>query len=124
MDTFLWILQWLLFAVFLGAGAVKGLLPPERLLAVEQMGWVADTGIFRARMAGYAEIVGAFGLILPGPTGLPAYFVPVAALGLATIMGLAAVTVHRPRNEPIVPHAVLGGLALVVAIGRLIEPVS
>ena len=48
----------------------------------------------------------------------------VAALGLATIMGLAAVTVHRPRAESFVPHAVLGGLALVVAIGRLIEPVA
>lgn len=124
MDTFLWILQWLLFAVFLLAGGVKGLLPPERLLAIEQMGWITDTGIFRARMAGYAEIVGAFGLIIPGVTGLPGYFVPVAALGLATIMGMAAVTVHRPRNEPIVTNAVLGGLALVVAIGRLVEPVT
>lgn len=124
MDTFLWILQWLLAAVFLMAGAMKAFTPPEKLLANKNMGWIADTGIQQARIAGFSEILAAFGLVVPGLTDLPDFFTPLAALGLVVVMAMAVIMVHRPRGEPVIPNIVLGGLALVVAVGRLVEPMG
>lgn len=124
MDIFLWILQWLLAAVFLMSGAVKAFMPPAKLLENERMGWITDTGIQQARMAGFAEILAAFGLVLPGLTSIPDFFTPLAALGLVVVMGLATITVHKPRNEPLVPTMVLGALALIVAVGRVIQPMG
>ncbi len=124
MDTILLALQWLLAAVFLMAGMMKLAMPVDKLLANPKMAWVADVGIPKTRLAGATEIMGAMGLTLPIVTGLPAILVPLAALGLATIMVLSIVTVHKPRNEPLVPSIVLGALALVVAVGRFIEPLA
>lgn len=76
----------------------------------------------RARTAGYAEIAGALGLVLPGLLHIAEWLTPLAALGLVIVMILAIVTVHRPRNESITVPAVLGVLALIVAIGRVIVP--
>lgn len=122
MSTFLWILQWLLAAVFLMAGAMKAFMPEDKLLANDNMAWVKDEGISRARTAGYAEIAGVLGLVLPGLLDIAGFLTPLAALGLVIVTVLAIVQVHRPRNEPIVIPAVLGLLALIVVIGRIIEP--
>ncbi|MEE8601744.1 DoxX family protein [Euzebya tangerina] len=121
MSVALWVLQGLLAAAFLAAGAMKAFTPEEKLLANDNMAWIETEGMQRARTAGYAEIAGALGLILPGVTGIATFLTPLAALGLAITMVLA-MQVHQKRNEPIVPPAVLGVLCLIVLIGRVIEP--
>ena len=122
MTVVLWILQGLLAAVFLAAGVMKSITPEAKLVANPQMSWIESTGVQQARVAGYAEVAGALGLVLPGITGIATFLTPLAALGLAVVMGMAAVMVHQPRNEPIVLNIVLGSLELLVAIGRVIEP--
>lgn len=108
--------------MFLAAGAMKAFMPEDKLRANENMAWIEEHGIQQARIAGYAEIAGALGLVLPGLFGTATVLTPVAAIGLVVIMVLAVVRVHLPRDEPIIPPVVLGALSLVVAIGRLIEP--
>ncbi|CAN5850365.1 DoxX family protein [soil metagenome] len=122
MSTFLWVLQWVLAVAFFMAGAMKAFMPKDKMLENERMEWVRDEGLQRARTAGYAEIAGALGLVLPGLLHIAEWLTPLAALGLVIVMILAIVTVHRPRNESITVPAVLGVLALIVAIGRVIVP--
>lgn len=125
MNTFLWILQWLLAVLFLVSGAMKAFSPEERLRAQEQMAWIADTGIEQARMAGFAEILAALGLVLPGLTGIAPVLTPLAALGLVIVMALAA-RLHQRRSEMqmVGVNAALGILALIVAVGRFLEPLD
>lgn len=122
MSTFLWVLQWVVAVAFFMAGAMKAFMPKDKMLENERMAWVRDEGLPRARTAGYAEIAGALGLVLPGLLDIADWLTPLAALGLVIVMILAIVTVHRPRNESITVPAVLGVLALIVAIGRVIVP--
>ena len=117
MNVFLWILQVLLAVVFAAAGAMKASQPRERL--AEKLPWVADFSDGAVRLIGAVEILGALGLILPAATGIATALTPLAALGLAVAMVLAAL-VHARRKEfsAIPPSAVLAVLAALVAWGR------
>jgi uncharacterized membrane protein YphA (DoxX/SURF4 family) len=117
VNVFLWILQILLAAAFLGAGLTKITQPPEKLRT--RMGWVDDFTGPNVKLIGAAEVLGAIGLILPWLTGIAKVLTPIAALALAALM-LGAVIVHirRKENQQIAPSAVLLVLSLVVAIGR------
>jgi hypothetical protein len=66
-----------------------------------------------------AEVLAAFGLVLPGSTGLLPWLTPLAAAGLAPIMAGAAV-LHLSRGEiaPMLVTAVLLALAAFVACAR------
>jgi hypothetical protein len=76
----LWTVQVLLAAVFLFAGGLKLVLPIEML-----KGPVALPGAF-LRFLGTAEVMGAFGLILPGLFGIRPRLTTLAASGLLIIM--------------------------------------
>ena len=122
MDTFLWILQWLLAAVFLMAGAMKLMQPKEELAA--NMGWVEDFSANTVRGIGAAEVAAAIGLVLPPLTDIAPVLSPLAATGLVVVM-VGAAAVHRRRNEAqyIAVTATLAIVAAFVAIGRFgIEP--
>jgi len=71
-------------------------------------------------ISGTAEILGGLGLILPGLTGIQVRLTPLAGIGLALVMVLAAVF-HLQRGEVTnVPGNLLfGALAAFVAYGRL-----
>ncbi len=66
MNTALWILQVLLAAVFLAHGLLYLLPPAAMRKTMEEMPFSA--GFFR--FIGVAEILAAFGLTLPGWTGI------------------------------------------------------
>src|SRR5207248_4400506 len=87
-SVLLWIVQGLLAALFLFAGAMKLALPAAELTkgpVVLPIGFL--------RLIGVAEVLGALGLILPGVLRFRRGLVPLAALGLVTIMiGATAVT--------------------------------
>ncbi len=115
MNKILWIVQGLLAAVFLFAGGVKLVLPAE-----------AFTGPGPAipvpflRFIGVCEVLGAFGLILPGLFRIRTQLTPLAAAGLVIIMiGAVAITLISGMGVVIalIPF-VVGVLAAFVAYSR------
>jgi uncharacterized membrane protein YphA (DoxX/SURF4 family) len=109
----LWIVQGLLAALFLFAGVMKLVLPPEEL-----KGPVAFPVLF-LRFIGVAELLGGLGLILPGLLRIKPALTPLAAAGLLIIMiGATAISVATgPITTGIVPF-VCGLLLLLIAYYR------
>lgn len=116
MDIVLWIVQVLLALAFLAAGAMKLTQPKSRL--VDNLKWAEDFSEGNIKLIGLAEVLGALGLVLPMWTGILPWLTPLAAAGLAVLM-IGASATHFRRKETIVPSAVLGVLAVLVALGRL-----
>lgn len=110
----LWIIQGLLAALFLFTGAVKLLAPLEKL-----QGPVAFPGWFY-RFLGFAELCGAFGLILPGALRIQRALTPIAALGLTLIVtGATVITLESGMGAALaVLPCVAAILAASVAYGR------
>jgi hypothetical protein len=119
MNLALWIIAGLLAAVFLFAGANKLFIPQEKLAKAPGGGWVNDFSPGFVKALGAVEILGAVGLILPAALDIAPILVPLAAVGLATIMTGAAIVTTR-RHEPM--HALLNltylALIALIAIGR------
>lgn len=122
MDTFLWVLQWLLASMFLMAGMMKLMQPKEKL--VQSMGWANDFTSSTVKFIGVAEVLAAIGLVVPPLTDIAPIFSPLAATGLVLLM-IGAFAAHRRRDEVqfMAVTAMLAVVAAFVAIGRFfIEP--
>ena len=109
----LWIIQWLLAALFLFAGAMKLAMPAAELARQSPL----PVGFLR--FIGLAEALGAIGLVAPGLTRIRTGLTPLAAAGLTIIMIGAVVTtvVIGPAAPAMIPF-VIGALAAFVAWGR------
>ncbi len=113
MTYVLWIVQVLLALVYLGVGSMKLMLPAEELTAQTPV-----PALF-TRFIGVCEVLGAFGLILPGLFRTRTGLTPLAAAGLAVIMiGAVVITVMTMGVLPAIFPLVLGLLAAFVAYGR------
>ena len=118
MNVVLWVLQALLVAFFLAAGASHLLMPMARLKASAP--WTEDVGGPRTRMIGLIELLAAIGLVLPGITHIATVLLPLAAIGVVLIfVGAIALHVRRGEVRVIGMHIVVIALALVVVWGRL-----
>ncbi|PWR04993.1 DoxX family protein [Micromonospora acroterricola] len=128
MNVVLWIIQILLAAVFLGAGAAKLSQPKEKLR--DRMGWVDPVPPSQVKALGAVEVLAALGLVLPALTGVATVLTPLAALGLVIVM-IGGILVHlrdmkrqdtderrRTEVQGAVTCVVLLVLAAVVAWGR------
>ena len=117
MHIGLWVVQVLLGVAFLAAGLGHLAQPMEQLRA--QNPWITGTMGQFVRFIGVVEVLGGLGLILPSATRIKPSLTPLAALGLTTVMVLAALT-HAVRGEffMIPVNAVFGGLMAFVAWGR------
>ena len=117
MNIALWIVQGLLAAMYLMAGAMKTF---NTTKAKEQMPWAKNRSDGFVRFVGISELLGALGLILPLITGILPWLTPLAAIGLATIQLLAIFTEHLPRKEyNVIPvNILLLALAVFVVFGR------
>ena len=118
MNTFLWIIQGMLAAVFMMTGARKLFQKKEAL--IDKMGFVEDFSELQISGIGVLEIMGAMGLVLPWATGILTWLTPVAAKGLALTM-VGAFLTHLRRNEFIpmgIVNIVLFLLTVVIIIGR------
>lgn len=117
MQVALWVLQVVLAVFFMMVGYSHAILPYDQI--AEQATWMKEVPRGLSHFIGYAEIAGGVGLILPAATRVAPGLVPLAALGLATIMILAALF-HLVRGEGSVIglHVVVTALALFVAWGR------
>jgi len=115
MNTLLWVVQVVLAFAFLAHGLLF-LFPPEAVRKVKKQ-LPLPAGFMRFIYV--AEVLAAFGLILPGLTGILPWLTPLAATGLVPIMG-GAVVFHLSRREmaPALVTAVLFALAVLVALTR------
>lgn len=120
MNTALWIVTWVLAAVFTASGLMKVVVSKATLLRNPMMAWAEAWPAGMIRTIGVLEICGALGLVVPRLLDRATFLTPLAGLGLALIMVGAFVTHLRRTELPSLPvTAVLGGLAAFVAIGRL-----
>lgn len=121
----LWVAQIVLGVMFGMAGVTKSTQPIADL--AQQLVWPGQVPEALVRFIGISELLGGVGLVLPAATRIKPVLTPLAALGLVTVMLLAALF-HLVRAEfgGIAVNVVLGGVAAFIAWGRLrkapIEP--
>src|SRR3954464_4879430 len=119
MNVALWIVTCLLAAVFLLAGGKKLFIPQEKLAKAPGGGWVNDFSAGFVKALGAVEVLGAIGLVLPAVLDIAPVLVPLAAVGLATIMGGAVITrIRRHEFKPMLLDLTYLASALFVAWGR------
>jgi uncharacterized membrane protein YphA (DoxX/SURF4 family) len=113
MNVALWVVQILLGALFIFAGAMKFVMPVEAMQdPIAFPGWFL-------RFIGAAELAGGIGLILPSLLRIKPALTPLAAAGLVIIMiGATAIGVATgPIAMASIP-LVVGIAAAFVAYGR------
>jgi hypothetical protein len=112
-NGWLWTVQGLLAALFVFAGGMKLVLPPEALAGPVPL----PVGFLR--FIGVAEVLGAIGLILPGLLRTQLALTWLAAAGLVVIMvGATTVTVLGGGGGQALVPLVVGLLAGGIAYGR------
>jgi uncharacterized membrane protein YphA (DoxX/SURF4 family) len=112
-NILLWIVQGVVAALFLFTGVIKLTMPIATLAQVSKL-----PGAFM-RFIAVAELVGAFGLVLPGLLRIKPGLTPLAAACLLIIM--IGATFLTAANQGIAAAAlpfVVGGLLVVIMRGR------
>ena len=120
MNILLWIIQVLLALLFLFAGIPKLIFPADLLQANAPPGSIHFSDLF-LKFIGVCEVLGAFGLLLPGLFRTRKGLTPLAALGLFIIMIGAVVVSLPPGYAMAIVPAVAGLLCAFVAYGRGIK---
>lgn len=118
MNLMLWILAFVLAAVFAASGVVK--LATARDQQIDRTPYVEDFPQIVIRGIGVLEILGAIGLLLPGLLDVATLLVPLAGAGLAITMVFAAL-VHIRRGDGVAaaaPSIVLAILSVFFAWTR------
>jgi len=112
MHVLLWVIQGLLAALFVFAGAMKFIMPAEEMTKNSPLplGFLYFIGV--------AELLGGLGLVLPGLFHIRERLTPLAAAGLTVIM-VGAVCVSAPLglSAALIP-LVVGLLSAFVAYRR------
>jgi len=105
--------------MFLMAGGMKLWLPSDVLLSMGPPNQIVFPGWFM-KFIGLCEVLGAFGLILPGVFKRQQHLTALAAIGLTIIMiGAVVVTMLGPGFRFAISPLVTGLLCAFVAYGRL-----
>jgi len=119
----LWVVQVALALAFGMIGVTK--LTTSEADVIQQSGELVEKyGVGLIRFIGISEVLGALGLILPAALRILPILTPLAALGLAIIMGLAT-ALHASKGELIVTQVVFLLLTLFVVWGRFSKaPIS
>ncbi|MFL5381658.1 MAG: DoxX family protein [Longimicrobiaceae bacterium] len=114
LNAALWTVQVLLALLFLFAGGMKLVAPPEML-----KGPGIEFPILFLRFIGVCEFAGGLGLVLPGLLRIRTGLTPLAAAGLVIIMiGATATTLIGGLGAGALMPFVTGILAASVAYGR------
>src|SRR5207247_2025067 len=113
LNLVLWSVQGFLAFVFLAAGAPK-------IIGRGLERWTGFSDLPRPLVIsiGFAEVLGAAGLVLPMVTGVLPWLTPLAAVGLAIIV-LMASGFHQRANERLaaLETGLWASIAAVIAIG-------
>lgn len=117
MNIALWIVQSLLAAMFLMAGANKLFQSTEELS--KMLPWVTSVPAGLVKFIGISELLGGLGLLLPSLLRIKPILTPYAAIGLSLVMLFASIFhISRGENSVIGMNFVLMALAIFVAWGR------
>lgn len=117
MNIALWIVQSLLAAMFLMAGANKLFQSTEEL--AKMLPWVTSVPTGLVRFIGISELLGGLGLLLPSLLRIKPILTPYAAIGLSLVMLFASIFhISRGEYSVIGMNFVLMALAIFVAWGR------
>ena len=112
-NAVLWVVQGVVAAVFLFAGGLKLVLPPEAMKGPVEL------PVAFLRFIGTCEVLGAVGLILPGLLRIRRALTPIAASGHVVIMiGATVVSLMAPPRAAAIVPFVVGLLAAFIAYGR------
>ncbi|MGO1264501.1 MAG: DoxX family protein [Brevibacterium aurantiacum] len=114
MTVALWIVNLILFLIFLVVGLIKIIRSKEPLMSSE-LSWTADVSPRGITAIGTVEVLGALGLVLPLVTGIAPALAPLAGAGLTLTM-IGAVVVHRRRHESVTVPAVLLSVSIVSTV--------
>jgi hypothetical protein len=115
MTKILWAIQILLALLFLFAGGAKFIVPVDQMTKGMPEALASSSFI---HFIGVCELLGGFGLVLPGLLRIKPGLTPLAASGLTIIMiGATAVSVPQGVAMAILP-LMAGILAAFVAYGR------
>jgi len=120
MNTFLWIAQMCLAAIFLYAGIMNLLAFQRHELRPASGPSFQCIGVSAAAACaiGLAEILGAIGLLVPLASQEP-YIVAQVSAGALALLLLAACVYHARRKEQTAPILAVFFLALFVIVGRM-----
>jgi len=91
MNILLWIVQVLLALTFWFSGGMKLAIPADQLQAQAPPNMIHFSNAFM-KFIGICEVLGGFGLVLPGLLGIGKSLTPLAAAGL-TIIIIGAVVI-------------------------------
>ncbi|MGH2734946.1 MAG: DoxX family protein [Actinomycetota bacterium] len=114
LNIVLWSVQGFLALFFLAAGAPK-------ILGRGIEKWTGFSDLPRSQVVftGFAEVLGAAGLVLPMATGVLPWLTPLAAVGLAIIVLMASgFHVRADERLPAVETGLWAAIAAAIAIGR------
>jgi DoxX-like family len=115
MNRALWVAQILLALVFLAAGLTKLLMSSAALEAAMP----AQLSVTFLRILGVCEVLGAFGMILPGLLRIRPWLTPLAAAGFVLIMiGAVYYTVVLDGFIPALFPLIVGIVSIFVVYGR------
>jgi uncharacterized membrane protein YphA (DoxX/SURF4 family) len=118
MNIALWIIQVLLALLFLFAGGMKLIIPPDVLASMGSPNQVHLPGLL-LRFIGVCEMLGGLGLILPGLFRIRRGLTPLAAAGLVIIMiGAVVVSVIGDGVATAIVPMLTALLLVLVAYGR------
>ena len=113
-NRLLWTAQILVALLFVFAGAMKFIMPVEKM----QQGPIVFPVAF-LYFIGVCEILGGLGLVLPGVTRIATYLTPLAAAGLTIIMiGATTVSVIGFGVAGAIVPGVVGLLTTWIAYSR------
>jgi hypothetical protein len=114
LNIVLWSVQGFLALFFFAAGVPKVL-----GRGIEKWTGFSDLPRSQVIFTGFAEILGAAGLVLPMATGVLPWLTPLAAISLAIIVLMAAgFHVRADERLQAVETGLWAGIAAAVAIGR------
>jgi putative oxidoreductase len=118
MNISLWVVQGLLAAIFLMAGANKLFQSIPELS--KMLPWVTQVPAGLVRFIGFSELLGGVGLLLPTILRIKPILTSYAAIGLAVVMLLASIF-HISKGEISVigMNFVFMAMALFVVWGRM-----
>lgn len=119
MNVALWIVAGFLAFAFGVGGAMKVVVPKDKLATNQFAGWVDDWSVSWVKALGVVEMLAAAGLVLAPLLDILPVLAPLAAAGLVLLM-IGALAVHVPRHEGrnVSANLVYLSLAAFVAWGR------
>ena len=99
MNLTLWIVAGLLATVFATGGVAKLVISKEKLATAPGGGWIDDFSPGAVKALGIVDLLAAAGLVLPAALGIAPVLVPLAAVGVVSLM-IGAVIVRLRHGAP------------------------